>query len=482
MKTPHLSCLSLLSVISFFSPSFGQEYEIDRIDALLNQYAAQGLLNGAVLIARGDEVLYSKGFGMAHMEWEVANTPDTRFRIASITKQFTAALILQLVEEGKIHLEGKLADYVPDYPAEHGERVTIHQVLSHTSGIKGYTTVGKFREKSRDPYTPKEFLEEFIQEELEFEPGSEWGYSNSGYFILGVVIEEITGSSYDEALQTRLLDPLGLKNTGYEHFHEVTKKRATGYQARTIGYRRAVYIDTSIPYAAGMMYSTVGDLHKWTRALHAAKPFKNKETLRKMITPHMKNNGYGLALGERTFGEQTAAFISCGGSINGFISQLTYFPESELTVAVLDNTHSRLGGPVSAVFDILHGQEVEPLKRDAYKELFTIISEDGVDAALARLRDIRENEADDYRVGEPQLTRLAQFYVEEGSAEIAVLLLKENLKHFSESEETYLALGQARMALEAKDQAIAEFKKVLEINPSNERAKAKLDELAIGEK
>ena len=450
-----------------------------RIDALLNEYAAQDRLNGAVLIARGDEVLYSKGFGMAHMEWEVPNTPDTRFRIGSITKQFTAALVLQLVEEGKVELQGKLVDYVPDYPAEHGKQVTIHQLLNHTSGIVSYTGREEFWKKSRDPYTTKEFLEEFTVEELEFEPGTKWNYNNSGYYILGVVIENVTGMPYDKALRERLLDPLGLENTGYEHFHKVIKNRATGYQEWGIGYRRAGYIDTGIPYAAGMLYSTVSDMHKWTRALHAGKPFKSKETMEKMVTPYMQNYGYGIMINEQTFGEESVEAISHAGGVHGFAATLSYFPERELTVAGVDNTSGNIGGPINAVIQILHGQDARPVKIPAYKELHTILSKEGMGPALARFQDIRENQADAYWAGERQLTRLAQYYLGEGLAEIALPLLEENLKYFSESEETYLLLGHAHLELGAKDPAIAHYKKVHEINPGNTAAKEKLEKLGV---
>ena len=479
MKAPLLPGLTLLISLLFVSTLSSQEDEITRIDALLTAYASEDRLNGAVLIAQGDEVLYSKGFGLAHMELEVANTPDTRFRIGSITKQYTAALILQLVEEGKVDLEGKLSDYVPDYPAEHGKQVTIHQLLNHTSGIVSYTGREEFWKKSRDPFTTQEFLEAFTVEELEFEPGTKWNYNNSGYYILGVVIEEVTGMPYDQALRKRLMDPLGLENTGYDHFHKVIKNRATGYLEWGIGYRRAGYIDTGLPYAAGMLYSTVGDMHKWTRALHAAKPFKNKETLEKMLTPYMQNYGYGIGINERTFGEETVQVISHAGGVHGFASNLVYFPEKELTVAGADNTSSNIGVPMNGVIQIFHGQEAPALKLNAYKELHTMIANEGMAPALERFRDIRENHMDAYRAGERQLPRLAQSYLEEGLAELAQPLLEENLKHFSESEETYVLLGHARLELGNKDQAIADFKKVLEINPGNKPAREKLEELGV---
>jgi len=170
---------------------FAQKDVQKKIDGLVKQYNEYGQFNGSILVADQGKVIYEKGFGMANMEWGIPNGPDTKFRIGSITKQFTAALILQLVDEGKIKLDGRLSDYLPDYRKDTGEKVTIHQLLNHTSGIPSYTSNPEFFPKhSRNAYGVPEFVKTFASGDLEFEPGSKFSYNNSGYTLLGAIIEK----------------------------------------------------------------------------------------------------------------------------------------------------------------------------------------------------------------------------------------------------------------------------------------------------
>jgi CubicO group peptidase (beta-lactamase class C family) len=163
------------------------------------------------------------------MEWNIPNTPDTKFRLGSITKQFTATIILQLVEQGKIKLDGKLSDYLPDYRKDVGEKVTIHNLLTHTSGIPNYTSQpGFFENVSRNPYKVDEFVKKYASGDLEFAPGSKFLYDNSGYFLLGAIIEHVTGKPYEQVLKENIFDPVGMKNTGYDHHDTIIAKRATG--------------------------------------------------------------------------------------------------------------------------------------------------------------------------------------------------------------------------------------------------------------
>ena len=188
MKTARFFALFVVALVTATS-AFAQKDVQKNIDQLLKQYHEYGQLNGSVLVADKGKVIYEKGFGMANMEWGIPNGPDTKFRIGSITKQFTAALILQLVEEGKIKLDGKLSDYLPDYRKDTGSRVTIHQLLNHTSGIPSYTSNPEFFPKhSRNAYGVPEFVKTFASGDLEFEPGSKFSYNNSGYTLLGAII------------------------------------------------------------------------------------------------------------------------------------------------------------------------------------------------------------------------------------------------------------------------------------------------------
>lgn len=240
--------------------------KIDELMTLANKYR---LFNGSVLVAENGKVIYKKGFGLANMEWNIPNTPETRFRLGSITKQFTATLILQLVEQGKVKLDGRLSDYLPEYRKDVGEKVTVHQLLNHTSGIPSYTSQpGFLKDVSRNPYSVDEFVKKFASNSLEFEPGSKFSYNNSGYFLLGAIIEKVTGQPYEKVLKEKIFDPLGMKSTGYDHYATILEKRASGYEKTPEGYANAPYLDMSLPYSAGSMYSTVEDLYLWDQALY----------------------------------------------------------------------------------------------------------------------------------------------------------------------------------------------------------------------
>ena len=232
LPRPFTTALLVLLLAACFQPARAQD-KAAQIDALLAKYHEYGQFNGAVLVAENGAVIYKKGFGDANMEWGVANTPATKFRIGSVTKQFTATLILQLMEEGKISLDGTISDYLPGYPPAQGDKVTIHHLLTHTSGIPSYTGLpGFMQENTRDPYAPDSFLTFFSSLDFEFEPGSQWRYNNSGYFLLGAIIEKVTGKAYDEVLRERILDPLGLHNTGYEHNNDIIQNFASGHRLR----------------------------------------------------------------------------------------------------------------------------------------------------------------------------------------------------------------------------------------------------------
>src|SRR5215216_6485219 len=200
MKTAKLFTLFIVAFITATN-AFAQQ-NVQKIDGLLKQYHEYGQFNGSVLVAEKGKVIYKKSFGMANMEWSIPNQPDTKFRIGSVTKQFTATLILQLVEEGKVKLDGKLSDYLTDYRKDTGDKVTIHQLLNHTSGIPSYTGLPNFfAEVSRNPYSVTDFVKKFASGDLEFEPGSKFSYNNSGYFLLGAIIEKVTGKSYETVLK-----------------------------------------------------------------------------------------------------------------------------------------------------------------------------------------------------------------------------------------------------------------------------------------
>src|SRR5271155_3102115 len=291
-----------------------------KIDKLVLQYADCCSFTGTVLVSEHDKVIFKKGYGLANREWNIPNTPDVKFRLGSITKQFTSMLIMQQVAKGSIKLDGHLSEYLPYYRRDTGSKVTISQLLSHMSGIPSYTDDPRFFEDvSRNYYAVDDFVKKFCSGDLQFEPGTKFHYDNSGFFLLGAILEHVTGKSYEALLKENIFGPLGMKDSGYDHYAEILPKRATGYQQELAGVVNAPYLDMALPYAAGSLYSTVEDLYKWDQALYTDKLVPS-ELKQKLFTPNLENYGYGWDIraipGDEPGAGQTV--ISHGGGINGF--------------------------------------------------------------------------------------------------------------------------------------------------------------------
>jgi len=298
--------------------------------------------SGSVLIARDGKVLFSRGYGMANLELDVPNTPETKFRLGSITKQFTAAAILLLQQEGKLNVQDKLKKHVPDAPAAWDE-ITIHHLLTHTSGIPNYTSFPEFLKTLPVRVTLKELIAKFRDRPLDFKPGEKHQYSNSGYVVLGQVIENVAGQGYASFLGAKIFGPLGMKDTGYDNAGTILKHRASGYTRRLgIVLTNCDYVDMSIPHAAGALYSTVEDLVKWDQALYSdgLLDAKSREA---MFTPFKDNYAYGWVV-DRRFGRPRHVH---GGGIMGFVTMLTRFPEEKLLVVALSNLEGAPVGPVA---------------------------------------------------------------------------------------------------------------------------------------
>jgi len=338
MRAPLLLLLCCLCCAS--QVSCAQDPAAVKVGQLLDKYAAYHQLNGAVLVAREGKVIFKKGYGYANFEWDIPNATDTKFRLASVTKQFTAMLILQLSENGKLKLDGKISDYLPDYPKANGSRITIYQLLTHTSGVPNYTSLPDFFQRhARNPYSPKDFLPVFSELPLEFEPGTAYKYSNSGYFILGVIIEQLTGMSYAKALQEYIFKPLHMEQSGYDLSAPLIKKRAAGYRKTIDGYANAPYLDMSLPFSAGALYSTVEDLYLWDQALYKDQ-LLSAAGKAIYFTPYRDSYACGWVRKPFTLGntKDTVSAIWHNGSINGFSTIIVRIPESKDLVVLLNNT------------------------------------------------------------------------------------------------------------------------------------------------
>ena len=254
-----------------------------------------------------------KGYGLADMEGEIPCDPSCKFRLGSVTKQFTSLVIMHLVVDGSVALDNTVHSYLPYYRIDTGSKVTIHHLLCHQSGIPNLTSDPEYVEFSKLPYTTEKIITERCSNDLEFVPGSEYRYSNSNYVILWGIIESVTGMSYTQVIQERIFTPLHMRDSGYDHYGMIIEKRVRGYQPGAGGYRNARYIDMSVPHGAGALYSTVRDLYRWDRALYGDEllPEKYRQL---MFTPNKGNYGYGWAI-------HTIGIGSNGDSVRSVVIQ-----------------------------------------------------------------------------------------------------------------------------------------------------------------
>jgi CubicO group peptidase (beta-lactamase class C family) len=470
-------------VILFFQTSVSAQDKAAKIDQLMSLYAKYGQFNGTALVADNGKVIYAKGFGLANMEWDIPNAVDTRFRLGSITKQFTATLILQLIEQGKIKLDGKLIDYLPDYRPDTGQKVTIHHLLTHTSGIPSYTSVpGFFQNVSRNPFAVDDFIKKYASGDLQFEPGTKFVYNNSGYFLLGAIIEKVTGKSYEQVIRENIFEPLGMKNSGYDHWGTIIAKRATGYSKTPRGYENAPYLDMSIPYAAGSLYSTVQDLYLWDQALYGEKILsaKSKEL---MFKPNLNHYGYGFVITEATLAPPTklaVPVIQHTGGINGFNTDIVRMTNDKRLIVLLDNAEDGqyLDDIAAAVMSVLYDQPVATPKRSIADTMIkTILDKDTV-AAIKEYRALKAGvTASEYDLSEKELNRVGYQLLQMKKVAEAIEIFKLNVEMFPQSSNAYDSLGEGYMIHGDREPSIANYKKSLELDPNNTNATSRLAQL-----
>ncbi|PYP85698.1 MAG: serine hydrolase [Candidatus Angelobacter sp. Gp1-AA117] len=326
---------------------------VPRMEQIIQSYLADHAFMGSVLVARGGKTLLDKGYGFANLEWQVPNTSTTKFRLGSITKQFTAASILLLEERGKLKTDDLVKKHIPDAPAA-WDKVTIFHLLTHTSGIPSFTSFPDYHSREWETMTPQQLVDWFRDKPLEFEPGTKWNYSNSGYVLLGYLIEKISGQSYAEFVQQNIFTPLGMKDSGYDSNAAIIEHRAAGYSRGKNGPENADFINMSIPLSAGALYSTTEDLLRWEQGLFGGK-LLSPASLAKMTTPFKEDYAFGLGVSTRN----GRKMIAHDGGIEGFNTSLAYYPDDKLVVAVLANLNGPAAGDIAASLSrVAHGEKV----------------------------------------------------------------------------------------------------------------------------
>ena len=310
------------------------------VDAMFTDVVHGDSPGAAVLVSKDGKTLFEKAYGYASLEHHVPVTPQTKFRIGSVTKQFTAAAILRLQEQGKLSVDDPLSKFVADYPR--GSEVRLRHLLTHTSGIHNYTNKPDFLDTVRNPIkSVEDHIRSFQNDPFDFAPGARWSYSNSGYFLLGHIVEKVSGEPYAEFLRKQFFEPLGMKDTGVYRNGTILAHDATGYAQDGTTFMRATDWEMSRAGGAGALYSTVEDLARWNEALFAGRVLTKASTdaawtaVTTVATPQATDEGYGFGWAVGRF--RGLREIQHGGGLQGFVSQLSRYPDSKLTIVVLAN-------------------------------------------------------------------------------------------------------------------------------------------------
>ena len=338
-----LAGMALLGLSRAAETQQGQAGLLARIDSVVAaEMQRTGTPGLTVAVEQRGELLLAQGYGFANLELSVPATVETIYQIASITKQFTALAIMQLVDQGKVRLTDEITRFLPDYPAQ-GHRITIEHLLTHTSGIRDYTGLGPrfWSELSRLDLSNQQMLGLFQDEPFDFNPGEQYRYSNSGYFLLGLIVEKVTGSSLSKYFEENIFRALGLRSTSYCDFRAIVPRRASGYAVVSGNVINAPPISINVMGGAGAICSTVLDLLVWQRALNQARLLSpgSRDRMRTAATLNDgKSTGYGFGLGLGLVDGHR--LIAHGGGVNGFMSWLGHYPEDDLTIVVLSNTGS----------------------------------------------------------------------------------------------------------------------------------------------
>ncbi len=339
----------LLLLPAFVSAQKNYSQELDKY--ALAQMNVKGF-SGTVLVMQKNKVLLKKSYGLADKEWNIPNTTDTKFRIGSITKQFTAACILQLIEKGKISLDDKLDKFIPGFPK--GDSVTVHMLLNHTSGIASYTDLSDFGKVATLSLGIDSMISFFKNRPYNFSPGTKWKYNNSGFFLLGYIIEKVSGQSYENYLRKNILDKLGMMNTGVDRLDTILPLRAKGYSKVNAKYVNADFISLAWPYSAGILYSTVDDMYKWDRALYQTSVI-SASSKQKMFTPGKSNYGYGIIID--SLGDHLRTWHN--GGIPGFVSNISRYINDDVCIIVLSNDDFNADAVANGLAGIVFNMPVE---------------------------------------------------------------------------------------------------------------------------
>ena len=457
--------------------------------------ADTGLFSGAVLVVEQGEVIYKDAFGMANREWDILNTTDTKFRLASVSKQFCSMLVMQLVQEGKVQLDDKISDYLPYYRKDTGERITIHQLLSHQSGIKDFTAGFDYRGTiSRLSFGKDEFIKQHCSGDLSNEPGTIYSYCNAGYIILGRIIEKVTRKTFEQNLHDRIFTPLAMNNSGYDRNRYVIARRASGYTYGPFGLENAEYTELdSSPGPAGALFSTVEDMFLWDRALYTDKLLDKKHrdlmfTANRDV-PEVKAAGgrrhsvygYGWQIYTRTHPvtKRRTKVINHGGAIQGFRAMECRLVDDDAFVIVLCNQGDRYGSTdvwnavTRLSVELIHVVTEQPFRMPSKarptqdQRMYEITKADGVEAAIKWFKANGKKSA-----WGGTTSAVAEQLIKDGRVDDGLRLMEFDVQMTPGKAWLLRKAAQACLDNGRPEQALPYLKKGLELKPDDERFQA----------
>lgn len=450
-----------------------------RISDLLDVYYDNGQFQGTAIVAVDGEVIFRKSFGLANIEWDIPNTPDTKFHIASHGKQFTAAIILRLAEENLLDLQVPISRYIPEFRKDIADRITIHHLLTHTSGR---ARVAPEWEEShyRDPFTLDDAISLANKLELEFEPGARSSYSNLGFSLLGAIVQNVTNQPYEEVLHERILKPLGMHDTGLVKQGPILKHHASNNNRLLWGdFVNAPYQDESFAVGAGGLYSTVDDMLKWHEGLFGDQVL-TQESKALMFARHIDSNGYGCAVGAYVKGDGSGpnTLVFGMGGTSGAASVSFRLVDDRTSIILLGNIRQIPQGQIASnITNILVGISVNPIPVSSIAAFYSRLMEEDHATVLADYRvalnsQSRSNESANERgqadfPPQDEINQLGYQLLGVGRVEDAIRVFQFNVAAFPESWNAYDSLGEAYALADQHSKAIESYRKSVELNPAN---------------
>jgi CubicO group peptidase (beta-lactamase class C family) len=463
----------------FFGQILLAQSKKEKLSALMKTYHNYNMFDGAVLVAENGKILYKDAFGLANREWNIANSTDTKFMIGSISKPITATLMLILVQKGLVSLDKTLDDYLPEFKNKPAAKVTISQLLSHTSGMPNYDIIKDFFPRfSRQNFSREDYIKVYRDSALAFMPGTRHMYSSWGYFTLGYIIEKVTGKSYEQAMKDEIFDKVKMHNSG-SYFHtQIVPKRASGYDYGLGNYLSADFRDQSNTMGTGDIYTTVDDLFKFHIAL-ADNSLLSKELTEKMFTPGMRPARYGYGWFNQNFRYTTTDSVTANyhlGSTEGFIAFMIRIPETNSMAVILCNSApTDYFSIIKNILKVLYDKPIS-LKEPIHKKMESIIGEFSAIKAVSEYKKMKTDTAN-YYADWLQMYYLGEKLLSLKRFDDARIIAENNVQEFPDKDLIALSMANIYLSLSRKEDAMRLYKKTLQLNPAMEEAKNRLKEL-----